>query len=105
MYKVIRTFSRPNTNVEFWSENHSLVSQSYRTYRQETYVDTGKLVSKTEELSQDGLLRTVTATWLNQDDFEYFITDPRIVNEFEIPGSQYMNDNGIELIARSSQVI
>lgn len=105
MYKIIRTFSRPSTTVEFWGEDHPLVSAEHRAYRKETYTDTGKFISKEHELSEDGLLRTTTAIWASQDDFEYFITDQRIITELEIPGNQYMEANGIVLVSRSSEVI
>ena len=105
MYQIIRTFYRPNTNIEFWTEDNPLVSEDFRTYRKETYTDTGKLVSRVHTLSENGLLRTTTAVWESQDAFNSFINDQRIINELEIPGTQYMSENGIELVDRSSTTI
>jgi len=105
MYKVTRIQSRPNTSVEFWSENHSSIAEAHRTYRQENYTNTGKFLGKTEELSEDGLLRTIVATWQSEAAFEEFITDQRILNEFEIPGNQYMTANNIFTVSKSSETI
>lgn len=105
MYKVTRIQSRPTTNVEFWSENHPSVAEAHRTYRRENYTNTGKFISKTEELSADGLLRTIVATWQSREAFEEFINDQRILNEFEIPGNQYMADNNIFTVSKSAETI
>jgi hypothetical protein len=105
MYKIIRTFSRPTTNVEFWGPENPLVSDDFRTYRKETYVDTGKLVSRTHVLSADGLSGTITAMWESPEDLQIFLNDQRVINELETPGEQYMTENGIHLVDRSSQII
>lgn len=105
MFKVTRVQSRPNQEVEFWGENHPLVSESIKTYRQEQYVQTGKFVNKTVEFSADGLFRTVTATWTSIEALNEFLADARIIAEFDTPGEQYMRENGIVTVSRSSEVI
>jgi len=105
MFKVTRVQSRPNLEVEFWRENHPLVSESIQAYRQENYVQTGKFVSKTQEFSPDGLIRTTTTVWSSQDALNEFLADPRIIAEFDTPGDQYMRENGIVTISRSSETI
>lgn len=105
MYRVTRTHSRPSTNVEFWSEDHPLVSAEIKEYRHQNYTLTGKFVSRTISLSQDGLNRTVVATWQNKEALDEFLNDPRIVAEFENPGQQYMTENGIVRVSAISEEI
>lgn len=105
MYKITRVQSRPSTTVEFWDDDHPLVSEEFKTYKQTTYVDTGKLINKTSELSDDGLLITIVGNWQNQEAFESYYNDPRFNNEFEIPAQQYMQENGIFLVSRTIETI
>ena len=105
MFKVTRTQSRPNARIDFWGENHPLVSESIQAYRKENYIDNGKFVSKTVEFSTDGLYRTVVSTWASMEALEEFLADPRIIAEFVTPGEQYMSENGIVTVSRSSEAI
>ena len=52
LFIITRTFTRPNTSVTWWFD---LVPQSHKDYQKTTYFDTGKWISETFEVSNDGL--------------------------------------------------
>jgi len=68
--RVTSVSVRPNTNVDFWN-----YSAEDATHLQNTFVSTGKLVSKTSTLSNDGLTRTVVRTFATPEDFAEFKLD------------------------------
>jgi hypothetical protein len=70
MFKVIKKQTRPNTSVPFWQgQNDPSMTDDFRNYFYENYVLTGKFISATPAVSNDGLELTTTAIWNSEADF------------------------------------
>ncbi len=96
MFKTINQQHRPNLDVEFWSlKNH--VSQEYRIYIKENYIDTKKIVESNFTTSPDGLVLTVETYWADEKDLWDYVADPVIVDNVIDPQSEYAEENGITL--------
>jgi len=77
MFKVIRKQIRPNSSVEFWQgQNSTTMTDEFRNYFYESYVLTGKFISATSVLSEDGLELTTTAIWNSESDCDESRNDP-----------------------------
>jgi hypothetical protein len=77
MFKVIRKQTRPNTNVPFWQgQNDPAMSDDFRNYFYEKYVLTGKFISSTPEVGNNGLELTTTAIWNSEADCDESRNDP-----------------------------
>ena len=71
MFKVIRKQTRPNTSVPFWQgANDPSMTDEFRNYFYEKYVLTGKFISASPAVSDNGLELTNTLIWNSQADFE-----------------------------------
>jgi hypothetical protein len=67
MFKVIRWSIRPDTNIAFWS-----LTQEQQDKIKSTYDDTGKRLSKTTELLEDGLCQRVENIWDSGESYEEY---------------------------------
>jgi len=77
MFKVIRKQTRPNTNVPFWQgQNDPAMSDDFRNYFYENYILTGKFISSTPEVGNNGLELTTTAIWNSEADCDESRNDP-----------------------------
>lgn len=71
MFKIIKKQTRPNTSVPFWQgQNDPAMTDEFRNYFYENYVLTGKFISATPAVSNDGLELTNTAIWNSEADFD-----------------------------------
>jgi hypothetical protein len=75
MYQVIKKQIRTNTDVNFFSSEDQVVS-STRQYLYTNYVATGKQVSMTKQVSDDGLTLTVKQLWRSMEDYLECKNDP-----------------------------
>ena len=77
MFRVIRKQTRPNTSVQFWQgQNDPSMNDEFRNYFYETYVLTGKFISVTPSVSEDGLELTNTTIWNSEADYNEHQADP-----------------------------
>lgn len=75
MWQVVRKQTRPNTGVNFFlSEQHT--SPETLQYMYGTYVETGKQLMMTKEVSTDQLTLTVTQIWSSAEDYLECKNDP-----------------------------
>lgn len=105
-YRTRIIYTRPNTDVAWYVPTEEAIS-----YRRETYVDTGKIVSEasTDGIawpaqrtewgvaveSADGLTRTVTLTWDSEASFNEFMADSTYNIQLRNPRNLYNDHNGI----------
>lgn len=78
MFRVTRTFTRPNTSIPF----HPQAVDG--TYFKQTYIDTGKIVWLNNRLSEDGLTFYHEAFWENETTFNLHKEDPNIIEYFRL---------------------
>lgn len=77
MFKIARKQTRPNSSVQFWQgQNSPTMTDDFRNYFYESYVLTGKFISASPVLSEDGLELTTTAIWNSESDFNESLNDP-----------------------------
>jgi len=70
------------------------LSEEVHDRRQSAYMDTGKIVSRTEEETDENLTRTITTVFRAQEDFDEYTSDPIIVAMLQ-DRRQYNNANEI----------
>lgn len=75
MYQITVITSRPNLDTVFYpqSENVKSVVQNFRSE--------GSLVDDNLTVSEDGLVRTYTATWISKEKYLEFIENETVANE------------------------
>ena len=76
-YRTIKRTTRPSADIPFYKHEQSIIN-----YINTTYVTTGKRISNTVTLSEDGLTQTVTSIWA-KGTFKEFRSDPRILTNIE----------------------
>jgi|OM-RGC.v1.030372741 hypothetical protein len=82
----IVTYLRPNIDTSFYPDVlKSIVADHVR----DSYIATGKLISRTSVLSPDGLTKTVTLVFDNQISLDDYLLDEVIAN------SQWYRDRQI----------
>lgn len=70
MYKVTIVSERKTTDVRFFVMDEDMID-----YINETFVETGKIVGKKLELSEDGLTQTETIMFDSEESFIAFMSD------------------------------
>jgi hypothetical protein len=70
MIEVTRSWTRPNTSVEW-----DVVPPDLREYIRQTYEQTGKRLSVTRTDSEDQLTRTHSEIWDSENDYNAFQAD------------------------------
>ena len=68
---VVKTLRRPATSVAFQPS----MSLTQKTHIHENYVLTGKLIFKHVDVSPDGLTKTITRIFANQEDYDQYKAD------------------------------
>ena len=77
MFKITRKQTRPNSSVQFWQgQNSPTMTDEFRNYFYESYVLTGKFISATPVISEDGLELTTTTIWNSESDYNESQNDP-----------------------------
>ena len=105
MFKVIRKQTRPNTSVEFWQgANDPAMTDEFRNYFYETYVLTGKFISASPAVSENGLELTNTLIWNSQADFDECKNDP-VCQEGLFAKAAQSAANGVITVEVTSEVI
>jgi hypothetical protein len=78
MFRVTRTFTRPNTEV-LW---HFQVLDG--SYFRTTYLESGKCIFLNNQVSADGLLFYHEAYWQNKELWEEHRQDPIMIEYFRL---------------------
>lgn len=95
MFKIIKKETRQNINIPFYFEINT-ASIDYRTHMKTNYMDTGKFLNFSQELSSNKLEVTTIAVWASHKDFLDYITDRFCYTSMLIPSNTYNLDNDIE---------
>ncbi len=87
--------TRPNTNINFFE-----LTEEDQTYFQ-AFIDTGKLHSFQETISQDGLSKTFKMAWYVNNSPEAFLIQQMLTNDPYLQGlvlrsALYNAENGIQ---------
>jgi hypothetical protein len=95
MFKLIKKFTRPNIEIPFYRDVNPLTDE-FKLVMKTTYIDTGLILSQSNELSKDMLTLTVTMEFNTSDDFLLMAFDktPCIVQNF-INNHVYNLENNI----------
>lgn len=86
---VTVSFTRPSTATPFYTPTADVVS-----HWQTAYVSTGMLVSRSDNLSQDGLTRTIVNVWKDQASLDAWRADP-IRNQLMSARAAYHTTNKV----------
>jgi len=93
-WKQIITYTRPNTGVPW-----AMLDNSCKDHIVSTYEDTGKSVSFTSVLSEDGLTLTKTRTFDSEASFNEYRNDSVIL----AATTTIKSDNNSKSITKTSQ--
>jgi|688.fasta_scaffold10038_4 hypothetical protein len=88
-FTTVRQYFRRYSDTPWYIE-----SPEYRTYVNETYHQTGKIISSDSELDEDQLILTKVVVWDSEESRNEFVNDPNIKSEF-IPRKEYHDMHGI----------
>lgn len=90
MYQITNTYTRPNTDVNFFDPDHdSLIAHVWENYSE------SRLYGN-KEVSTDGLTLVQTSLWVSREAFESYSADP-IVQNFLNNKKNYLIANGISI--------
>jgi hypothetical protein len=95
MYKITGTQTRPNTQTAFLTSASDVIGGEVYIYIRENYINTGKIISHEVAVSEDQLTMTSTRLWATESDFNDFMADAYIVDNFINPGNAFMDLNSI----------
>lgn len=98
MFLVNRVFNRPSTDVAFY-----VADPEFRNYYEATYVATNKAISVNDMLSEDGLQRTFSTTWVDEATWNAYDQDPVCVAHFTARNA-YNQANGITSSRETSTI-
>ena len=70
MYLVQRTFTRPSTDVSWYTPE-----QTFKDHFAAQYKMTSKVVSETSSVSKDGLTKIINVMWASKADFDAYEAD------------------------------
>lgn len=88
---TIKTIAeRPSTDVKFYKP-----SEDFLDYRDTTYVETGKILEILNEISEDGLSKSTTIVYLDQESLDEYSLDAK-VTENRASYQNYCNNNKIK---------
>ena len=94
-YRTRITYTRPSKDVDWYQTTDSAL-----TYRQETYIDTGKLMPSTgthppTTESADGLTLVVESEYDSRASLDEFLTDSTVLNDYVNPRTLYCAEHNI----------
>ena len=90
MIKIAKSFTRPNTNIEWWQRLPESVP--LELYRTTTYGS--KMFNHSITGSTNGLSWTYRVTWSSQEDYDAYLADPRVI-ECNEARKAYNSQNGV----------
>jgi len=74
MITIKTTAYRPDSGVKFYK-----APEEFLDYRDSSYLDTGKILEITNEVSEDGLSKIITVVYLDQESLDEYDVDPRVM--------------------------
>lgn len=74
MITIKTTAIRPDLSVKFYK-----ASEEFLDYRDATYLDTGKILEITNEVSEDGLSKSTVIVFLDQESLDEYDIDSRVI--------------------------
>lgn len=89
--RVTSVSVRPNATVAFWK-----FDQATKDHLKAEFADTGKLVEKSTDLNETGLVKTVVRTFVNQAAWDEFKADSMRITAMASRDA-YNAANGISL--------
>jgi hypothetical protein len=105
MWQIIRKQTRPNTNVPFFGMQTAPVTDEFKTYWQQNYVLTDKLIYMHNELSEDSLELFMTIIWDSRASVDEFEADTYITENLISIKRAWMTERGItEILVSNAEV-
>jgi hypothetical protein len=105
MWQIIRKQTRPNTNVPFFGMQTAPVTDEFKTYWQQNYILTDKLIYMHNELSEDSLELFTTIIWDSRASVDAFEADTYITENLISIKRAWMAERGItEILVSNAEV-
>jgi hypothetical protein len=84
MFKVTITMTRPTVDTNFTDG----FPEAIKEYIQDEFIETGKLISKDVDFSDDKLTKTITRIFKSEEDFNSWVNDSTIDGHRQARNSQ-----------------
>lgn len=94
-FRIEMHTTRPDADIPFFSQAHPEIYQPLRNLRQ-LELAAGNLLSENTEISDDGLVSTYIAEWVNRDVYKTYLSNPVSV-EFNQEKDVYNQQYGITI--------
>jgi hypothetical protein len=105
MWQIIRKQTRPNTSVQFFGMQTAPVTDEFKTYWEQNYVLTNKLIYIHNELSEDSLELFMTIIWDSRASVDEFEADTYITENLISIKRAWMTERGItEILVSNAEV-
>lgn len=88
MLTITSTFIRPTADIPY-----VISDQSFIDNRDNNYIQSGKILSRTITNSEDNLTRVIVTTWRTRQDFEEFKVDPITIAFKEARAEHFLSSN------------
>jgi len=97
MFELVRKVTRASTDIEFFSLRACPnISSEALDYFVEKYIKTGKRISDTRTLSEDGLTATIVELWDSRESYLEYLCDPFIDDHLTSHTKEYLKNHDIE---------
>ena len=96
--------TRLSTDSSFLPEDWVDGLQEYNSYIKATYIDTGKILSRKQTISEDGLTRTVVTVWVNDEERLKYLEDPIASKRLADVVSYFKETDGVDVMCINQEV-
>jgi hypothetical protein len=96
--------TRLSTDSSFLPEDWVDGLKEYNSYIKATYIDTGKILSRNQTISEDGLTRTVVTVWVNDEERLKYLEDPIAAKRLADIVEYFKETPGVDVMCINQEV-
>ena len=96
--------TRLSTDSSFLPEDWVDGLKEYNSYIKATYIDTGKILSRNQTISEDGLTRTVVTVWVNDEERLKYLEDPIAAKRLADIVEYFKETPGVDVMCVNQEV-
>ena len=96
--------TRLSLDTPFLPDSMTVGLTEYNNYIKETYVDTGKILSRSQKLSEDQLTRTVITIWVNDEERLIYLEDPIAAQRLATVVDYFKKTDGLDVKCINQEV-
>lgn len=78
--------------------------KSYTIYTTKTYINSGKILERTQSMSMDGLTRTVITVWVDDESRQQYLSDPIVAKRLSEIVEYFKINDGFDVKCINQEV-